>query len=146
MSSPLLYQLVERAFGMEPSKWTVGDYAMGLSSGPLKGPKVNIPSALQKALGMFGEAPMKTEAQWTGLNRPWSGIYKGGLAEGRTTPSPGWKGSGPVWELGSEVPPPGGSPLTPLQRILQNMGPAADLNTPDFLRNAEFFKRLTGGD
>jgi hypothetical protein len=107
---------------------------MGL--GMIRGPRVKIPNALQRALGM-GEEAAETTSQWTNLERPWSGIYKRGLQEGREVPSPSWQNPH-IYNL-DEVAEEGGGLLS---RFLRQMGPPVDLNAPELTRNAEFFNRL----
>lgn len=127
MTPPLLVQAFNKIFGREQQPWTLNDYVMGLTTGPMRGPKIQIPDELSSL--MSGGA--KTMAEWTGLQRPWSGIYKGALGEGRTTPSPSWQN-----------PMEFNLPSVDLPGLLRKMGPATNLYAPEFLRNADFFKRL----
>jgi hypothetical protein len=140
--APLLYQLYHAIRGTEAPRWSATDYAMGLNTGPLRGPRVNVPQDLQRLLqqGPGGSAP--TVPQWTNLERPWSGIYKGGLEEGRTTPSPSWRNP-TVYNLGEEAAQPQGNQL---QQLLRTMGPSVDMNSPELLRNSEFFQRFLPSD
>lgn len=126
MTAPLLSQAWHWMRGTEPPQYTLNDYAMGMMAGPLRGPKINVPSDLASIL----KGGANTMAEWTGLSRPWSGIYKGALEQGRTTPSSSWQN--PMeFNLGVDLP-----------GLLRQMGPATNLYAPEFLRNAEFFKRI----
>jgi len=144
--APLLYQLMHRLRGREAPRWSATDYAMGLNTGPLRGPRVNVPQDLQRLLNMgpSGGGPMTPTGPGSLIanERPWSGIYKGNPAEGRTTPSMSWQNP-TTYDLTEEVARPAGNQL---QQFLRTMGPSVDLNSSPFLRNAEFFNRFFPGD
>lgn len=144
--APLLYQLYHALRGTEAPRWSATDYAMGLNTGPLRGPRVNVPQDLQRMLkmGPSGGGPMTPTGPGSlaANERPWSGIYKGDPSQGRTTPSPSWKNP-TTYDLTEEVAQPAGNQL---QQMLQSMGPPVELNSPDFLRNADFFRRFFPSD
>lgn len=121
-------------FGMatpDPFTGPMGGFGMALG-----GPKIRVPNALQRILGM-GEEAAQTVPQWNKLERPWSGIYKRGLSEGREVPSRSWQNPN-TYEMPVE-PELRGSSLT---RFLQEMGPQVDLNDPGLVRNADLFRNL----
>ena len=139
--APLLSQLLHSMRGTTAPRWSASDYAMGLTSGPLKGPKVDVSSALRQALNWGEEGVNAIGPQWTNMVRQFPGIFKGNPAQGRTIPSPSW--TNPATHVIQETPQVASG--STLQRLLREMGPRVDPGDPVFQRNAAFLRSMFGG-